>query len=581
MRSLFQRNAVGLLLLLNFSYWYYFYIDKALSLLNWYLSFPVCATKHVCDTKNIYYYHFPHYNSFSRLYDPRVPELRKLLHGEMFFPSDQFSDPETLDTLVSLGLNRTLGFTGLLDCARSVSMFHDSRDSKAIDYGRRLFKCLDTLALKLSTENGESNSAEMLNAMFIQNNDVADAQCVDTSVGEENHSEGDLDFAYVVDNLIDDKPGEKFWSEMRAIPWCPVCADPPFLGLPWLKSSNQVASPSNVRPKSQMWLVSFSMHVLDGECGSMYLQHKLGWMDSISIDVLSTQLTELSKFYGQLKLHSLRESDIDTALQKGIPTLYSKLQEFISTDEFVVLKSALDGVAWVWIGDEFVFPSALAFDSPVKFTPYLYVVPSELSEFRDLLLELGVRLSFDIWDYFRVLQRLQSDVKGVPLSTDQLSFVCCVLEAVADCFLDKPLFEACNTLLIPDSFGILRCVGDLVYNDAPWIEDNLVGKHFIHPSISNDLADRLGVKSIRCLSLVDEDMTKDLPCMGFARISELLACYGSNDFLLFDLLELADCCKATKLHLYFDKREHPRQSLLQHNLGNQFNFMCFIFYFVG
>lgn len=495
----------------------------------------------------------------------------------MFFPSDQFSDPETLDTLVSLGLNRTLGFTGLLDCARSVSMFHDSGDSQTIDYGRRLFKCLDTLALKLSTEKGESNGAEVLNPMFIQNNEVADVQCVDTSVGEENHSEGDLDFAYVVDNLIDDKPGENFWSEMRAIPWCPVCAEPPFLGLPWLKSSNQVASPCYVRPKSQMWLVSFSMHLLDGECGSMYLQHKLGWMDGISIHVLSTQLIELSKSYGQLKLHSLRETGIDTALQKGIPTLYSKLQEYISTDEFVVLKSALDGVAWVWIGDEFVSPSALAFDSPVKFTPYLYVVPSELSEFRELLLELGVRLSFDIWDYCRVLQHLQNDVEGVPLSTDQLSLVCCILEAVSDCFLDKPLFEACNTLLIPDSFGILRFARDLVYNDAPWIEDNLVGKHFIHPSISNDLAERLGVKSIRCLSLVDEDMTKDLPCMDFARISELLACYGSNDFLLFDLLELADCCKAKKLHLYFDKRDHPRQSLLQHNLGNQFNSICVLF----
>jgi sacsin len=168
-----------------------------------------------------------------------------------------------------------------------------------------------------------------------------------------------------------------------------------------------------------------------------------------------------------------------------------------------------------------------------------------------------------------VLQRLQNNLKGFPLSTDQLSFVHRVLEAVADCFSDKPMFEASNSaLLIPDSSGVLMCAGDLVYNDAPWIENNtLIEKHFVHPSISNDLANRLGVKSLRCLSLVDDDMTKDLPCMDFAKLNELLALYGNNDFLLFDLLEVADCCKAKKLHLIFDKREHPRNSLLQHNLG--------------
>ncbi|KAK9274895.1 hypothetical protein L1049_022149 [Liquidambar formosana] len=505
----------------------------------------------------------------SRLYDPRVPELQKVLHREVFFPSDKFSDSETLETLVSLGLRRTLGFTGLLDCARSVSMLHDSRDSETLSYARKLLVFLDALTFKLATEEGEGNCDELGNTMFCQNSNVADGDTEYADfTGNKKCYEGDLDIDLLVGNLIQDKSEEEFWSEMKAIAWCPVYADPPLQGLPWLKSSNQVAAPINVRPKSQMWMVSSMMHILDGEC-SVYLQCKLGWMDCPDIDVLSTQIIELSKSYGQLKLNSLVEPVFDAALQKGIQLLYSKLQEYIGTDDFLVLKNAFSGVSWVWIGDDFVSPSALAFDSPVKFSPYLYVVPSELSEFRDLLLQLGVRLSFDILDYFHVLTRLQNDLKGFPLSTDQLSFVHCVLEAVADCYMDKPLFEASHTpLLMPDSSGVLMCAGDLVYNDAPWMENNtIVGKHFVHPSISNDLANRLGVQSLRCLSLVDEEMTKDLPCMDYARINELLALYGNNDFLLFDLLELADCCKAKKLHLIFDKREHPRQSLLQHNLG--------------
>ncbi|XP_050232119.1 uncharacterized protein LOC126680894 [Mercurialis annua] len=507
----------------------------------------------------------------SRLYDPRVPELQKVLHSA-FFPSKEFSDPENLEILITLGLKKTLGLSGFLDCARSVAMFHDYGSSEAVSYGRRLVTCLDALAVKLSSQENEGNCNLLQDNLVCQKNGVAngDAAYLGSLERDKNCFEDALDVEYLLTNLVDDKPEEDFWFEMKNIDWCPVCTDPPLEGLPWLMSNKQLAAPNVVRPKSQMWTVSCAMYILDVERVSKYLQQKLGWMDRPKVDVLSLQLSELSKSYNKLKCNSSMRLNLDTTLQKGIPALYSMLQEYIGTDEFIALKSALDGVSSVWIGDDFVSPNLLAFDSPVKYTPYLYVVPSELSEFRDLLLEIGVRLSFDKQDYLHVLQRLHIDVKGDPLSSDQLGFVNRVLEAIADCCSDNTMSEASNTsLLMPDSSGVLMVSRDLVYNDAPWMENSaLTGKHFIHPSISNDLANRLGVKSLRCLSLVDEDMTKDLPCMDFAKINELLALYGNNEFLLFDLLELADGCKAKKLHLIFDKREHPRQSLLQHNLGD-------------
>ncbi|CAK9174308.1 unnamed protein product, partial [Ilex paraguariensis] len=492
-----------------------------------------------------------------------------MLHREAFFPSAKFSDPETLETLVKLGLRQTLSFTGLLDCARSVSMLYDSRNSEAIIYGRRLLGCLDVVALKLSSVVGEDNFNESRTTKQYQDASVVnDEDDKNSAHGSESCFKYGLDINSLVGSFINVEPGEDFWSELKTISWCPVYADPPVQGLPWQETGYEIAAPVITRPKSQLWMVSSKMNILDSECYSTYLQCKLGWMDRLDIDILSTQLIGLSKSYAQLKLHPVVEPDFDAALQKQIPSLYSQLEEYVGTDDIFVLKSALNGVNWVWIGDDFVSPNALAFDSPVKFSPYLYVVPSELSEFRDLLLALGVRLSFDVFDYFHVLQRLQNDVKGSPLSTDQLSFVLCVLEAVADCDSDRLMLEASNKqLLVPDSFGVLTCAGDLVYNDAPWMENNtVVGKRDMHSSISHDLANRLGIQSIRCLSLVSEEMTKDLPCMEYARICELLEMYGNNDFLLFDLLELADCCKAKKLHLILDKREHPRQSLLQHNL---------------
>lgn len=503
-----------------------------------------------------------------RLYDPRVPELQKVLHLEAFFPSDKFSDPKTLDSLVKLGLRQNLGFTGLLDCARSLSMFHELNDSKTMDYGKMLLFCLDAVAFKLSTLEDQWNNDGIRKVTEGQISDVAKDEAEYHLNRDENYYIDALDIDTVIKNYDGDMPRENFWSELKTIIWCPVYSDPPLQGLPWPTTRDPMAAPVDVRPKSQMWIVSSKMNILAWECHSTYLQSKLGWMDLPSVDVLSAQLICLSQTYSQLKLHSTVNPDFDAGIKKELPLLYSKLQEYARTDELPILKSALNGVSWVWIGDDFVPPNALAFDSPVKFSPYLYVVPSELSDFTELLLALGVRLSFDVLDYLHLLQRLQKDVNGSPLSPDQLSFVNCVLEAVAESYFDHTLCDTSNTpLLIPDSSGRLTSAVDLVYNDAAWMDNTLVGKQFVHPSINTNLANRLGVQSLRCLSLVSEEMTKDLPCMDYARICELLSLYGNNEFLLFDLLELADCCKAKKLHLIIDKREHPRQSLLQQNLG--------------
>lgn len=497
-----------------------------------------------------------------RLYDPRVPELQKVLDKKVFFPSESFLSSEMLDTLVSLGLRKSLGLSGLIDCARSVSMMHESEVLDAFEYGKRMLVLLNAVAIRIPAKTKESGEFEFSN--IASQKAIAECSAKQDSVG--------LDIDFIINNSHDhDKTVDEFWSDIKAIAWCPVYAEPPLPGLPRKEARCRVASPDAVRPISQMIMVSSQMHILDGDC-SEALHKYLGWLDPPKADILTSQLIEMSKSYSHLKLQSQIELALDAALQEDIPLLYSNLQNYIGSDDFASIRSALADVPWVWIGDDFVSPTVLAFDSPVKFCPYMYVVPSELSSFRDLLIELGVRQTFGVDDYCQVLQRLQNDTKGMPLSADHLSFVFRVLEAVADCFTENPLIESSsNQLLAPDSYGVLRPAFDLVYNDAPWMDnDNLVLKHFIHPDISNDLACCLGFQSLRYLSLVDGEMTNDLPCMDHHKIKELLTSYGNNDFLLYDLLELADCCKADKLHLIFDKREHPRQSLLQHNLGKIF-----------
>uniref|UniRef100_A0A0D3DDE0 RING-type domain-containing protein n=1 Tax=Brassica oleracea var. oleracea TaxID=109376 RepID=A0A0D3DDE0_BRAOL len=494
----------------------------------------------------------------SRLYDPRVPGLQELLHKEVYFPSEKFLDSKILDALVGLGLRTTLDCTTYVDAARSVSILHDSEDLEASRYGRRLFSHIKNLSVKLSSRTGEANDDESQDLMSKTSEDSPDG---------ETYPEYEAGSIYL-GSLPTEQSEHEFWDQMRSITWCPICLDPPIEGIPWLESSNLVASPDRVRPKSQMFLVSATMHLLDGECHSPYLLQKLGWMDCLSIDVLCRQLIEISKSYKEQKSRSTVHPDFESMLQSQIPLLYTRLQEHARDNDFLALTSVLNGVPWVWLGDDFISADVLAFDSPVKFTPYLYAVPSELSDFKELLLELGVRLSFDAADYMNTLQHLQNDLKGSPLTEEQICFVLLVLEAIADCFSEASQDCDRNLVLVPDSAGLLVPLDDLVYNDAPWVDSSsLSGKRFVHPSISNDMANKLGIQSLRCISLVDNDITQDLPCMEFTKLNELLSLYGSKDFLLFDLLELADCCKVKKLHIIFDKREHSRKSLLQHNLG--------------
>ncbi|KAK8969856.1 hypothetical protein KSP40_PGU011807 [Platanthera guangdongensis] len=323
----------------------------------------------------------------SRLYDPRVPGLQNLLHKD-FFPCVNFSNSEILDILTSFGLRKSLSLSGLIDVARSVSLLHDYGDICASQYGRNLLSYLnalgDTLAGSIDHEKDNDIDIQMLTEDGISHINVQQVK-----IDEEKSPSDDPDILYFLSNFILDKQEDEFWSEIKVIPWCPVYVNPPLTGLPWFASDKPLSTPDTTRPKSQMWQVSSKMRILNGDCYSTYVQHKLGWRNPPDIETLSTQLVLLSKFYDQQKLQSEHGFPIDAVLQQVIPPLYSMLQDYIDRDDFKVLRQVLDGINWVWLGDGFASPKSVAFDSPVKFHPYLYAVPSELFEFRSLLLMLG------------------------------------------------------------------------------------------------------------------------------------------------------------------------------------------------
>lgn len=488
-----------------------------------------------------------------------MPELQTLLNKDTFFPSGDFAADTVLDILVELGLRRSLGLVGLLDSARSVAMTSTLNPSEAVHRAKALLTHLDDLQIA-SESHVNKTQADSLGSSERE-----------SGLGVSPEQGNSL--AQVA---VQDEAESKFWLELINISWCPVLTSAPNDKIPWHQVLNPIAAPKLVRPRSQMWFVSATMFILDGECQSGSLAAKLGWEQHPNVDVLAAQLIETSNQYAQWQkkftneLEALQEFNAVVS-KEIIPSIYKALQEMIGKQDLTIVQDMLAGVPWVWVGEGFVSPKQLAFDSPAHFHPYLHIVPTEIVEFRKLLTTFGVRETFEAADYANVLLRIAQDMNGGMLAPEQLTFCLTVLEALSEVLPPGENRVILGSVLMPDSSGVLALAKDLVFNDAPWLAKTASGmagmRRLVHPDIDIALAERLGAKSLRYLSLVDQEMTSNLPCLDTSSISEVLSEKESDDLLLFDFLEAADCCKARKVHIMFDKREHSRQSLLQPNLG--------------
>ncbi|MCO5547273.1 hypothetical protein L7F22_000720 [Adiantum nelumboides] len=513
------------------------------------------------------------------LYDPRVSKLHSLV-DDSFFPSTEFSENKVLDMLIDLGLKTSLGLKDLLDSANSVASASLVDEKRAFVMGKCLLAHIDQLGLDLEVQPVDTTmTAEIA---FNSETGILYPE-TEASVEQKVYLEKNTKaFESALSEQVTDK---QFWIHLNGIKWCPVLTVAPLEDLPWPKElTSSLASPRTTRPKSQMWHVSATMHIVDGEFCSRLMMSKLGWLEKPNLSILAMQLIELSKNHGQLlstgflKLETedlgTRVAKFNKTLDEVIPTLYNLMEESLTPESAFSLKSMLEDVRWVWVGDAFVLPTQAAFVSPSHFQPYLHVIPLFLCGYRALLSGLGVKETYDVFDLANVLQQVSTDRKGAALNKELLDFVVRVLEAIYEILLVSdpiPSQSFLSGILVPDSNGFLTPAKDLIYNDAPWLTPNVLGpmemKHFVNVNVPNDLVDRLGAKSLRYLSFVDKEMTKDLPCLSSDVIESILSKYGKHPTLLFDLLEIADKCKAQKVHVLYDKRAHPETSVLQPNLG--------------
>ena len=125
---------------------------------------------------------------------------------------------------------------------------------------------------------------------------------------------------------------------------------------------------------------------------------------------------------------------------------------------------------------------------------------------------------------------------------------------------------------LPDSEGVLGLASQLVFDDAPWISQSLrrargdrkVSVRFLHSRISVDDAQLLGARSLRDHLFAGDKMV----CPDADYVKTVVGADGVLD-VLKDLFSLSDgLLKGRSLHLVYDERTHPVESLMHHGLAS-------------
>ncbi|KAK9274779.1 hypothetical protein L1049_022031 [Liquidambar formosana] len=496
------------------------------------------------------------------LYDPRNEELYALLEDSDCFPCGVFQESGILDMLQGLGLRTSVSLETVIQSARQVERLMHEDPQKAHSRGKVLLSYLEVNAMKWLPDLSNNNQGTV-NRMFSR---------AATALRPRN-LKSDID---------------KFWNDLRMICWCPVLVSAPFQTLPWPIVTSMVAPPKLVRLQTDLWLVSASMRILDGECSSTVLSYHLGWSSPPGGSVIAAQLLELGKNNEILNDQVLRQE-----LALAMPRIYSILTSLIGSDEMDIVKAVLEGCRWIWVGDGFATSDEVVLNGPLHLAPYIRVIPVDLAVFRELFLELGIREFLKPTDYANILCRMAMKKGSSPLDAQEIRAAILIVQHLAE----VQFHEQEVKIFLPDVSGRLIPASDLVYNDAPWLlgsedPDSSFGgasgvalsakrtvQKFVHGNISNDVAEKLGVCSLRRTLLAESADSMNLSLSGAAeafgqhealttRLRHILEMYADGPGILFELVQNAEDAGASEVIFLLDKTQYGTSSVLSPEMAD-------------
>jgi sacsin len=565
--------------------------------------------------------------SITDLYDPEVEELEDIMDGS-FLPAIELQEPTCLAALRSLGLQRSLTRRSILALAlvieneqgKILSMIQSKGETqqesnqkvanlrkRAMDFFRYVDSHMDHLVNINSSKKPrrfrkriKSKGMKFLRSIIgdeiksIQDEDNGQVQ-----VMEENEQ-----------LLLEKEEIQDFKSKLAIISWVPVCVKPPDANLPWsvnIEDASQcaivVASPQNTRPAKFGWLCSAQFRILEGVAYSDELRSCCGWEDTLPASIVASQLKSMVEKYLERPPESHGSNTNTQTLWTAVFEIYKLLSRFfeMETDMNKVeeVLSCLGGnIPLVWVGKKFVSAHQVASISQINAEPYLYTIPSELIHFRPFLKAIGVRDKFSVGDYLQVLEVLYRthrdplqteedegiENRSIPLSEDALMKSISIIQLASDMMTHHSDWE----IFAPDVNGRVLHASKLTYDDAPWIDKHsselsseMKSLRFLHPKLSNEVAGKIGAKSLRAKLLLANSgnetisfgvESSEMEAFGQTealtrRISHILEQYPDGPNVFNELIQNADDAGATKVSILYHGGTFGTSSLLSPSMA--------------
>ena len=238
-----------------------------------------------------------------------------------------------------------------------------------------------------------------------------------------------------------------------------------------------------------------------------------------------------------------------------------KVEQEEKTEAEVILCEFHDK-PFIWSGNCFVNPENIALKWKEN-GPYLFEMPSILSQRKTLIETLGINEKFDINKLLNTLKEMHVEFGKSKLPEN--------LHRVIDAIISELNIQSPNKLkdvnvleiVLPSSLYSLYLSYDLSINDSPWLpaNDDCV---IVHSLLKRDVAIALGVKPVRSQFLekyINEGSEFGGVPFGQSekltqRIENILRNYPLDVTLIKELLQNADDAKASKMCIMLDKRTH-------------------------
>ena len=481
----------------------------------------------------------------SETYDPKDPVITGLFEGQSVFPVSPFSDVH-LAALRQLGMKNSasLGPPDIIKISQIVC-----RQSNIQNEIKRANKLLEFLS---------SNTGNRL-----------------------------LDTYY---NRV------PLHQSLCSISWLPVMTDPP-KGYPkcldwkgatgnYFVSAEQLhASSSSEVHRNLPYLIGSQMKILQYE-GSYILSPNLLSSFKISqnvpLDAVIQQFLGLishSKDIERSKFTSCINLLYNNLHLAAINNCYGQYWQLLSQSDVVQITD-----------DKFVKPSLVAcsFDekslSVGNLEPYLYILPSDLQQYKKFFCYIGAREQATTADVLRVIENISAKPSddfnhGLQLVHRILNWLCLNFTAVELQQLHErilmPINSSTETKLVfkpANKVAFLDEELQWLKDDKELLSDIIEDYYLVHSSIGYNMACSLQLKPLNTIMANSEEFCFEQHGQSeplTTRLNRILREYKDTS-VIQELLQNADDAGASEVALYFDTREHDSRNLLFPGMANSY-----------